>query len=103
MARLAARVPHTWRSRPDPFEGVWSEILGWLQNQPDVGAAELMDRLIRRYPDRYSRRQLRTLQRRVRQWRGVMANQLVYAQPNRVRSMRNDWATSELWASTRSG
>ncbi len=77
--KYRTRVPHTWRSRPDPFEGVWSEILDWLQKQPDVGAAELMDRLIRRYPDRYSRRQLRTLQRRVRQWRGVMANQLVYA------------------------
>ena len=38
-----------------------------------------MDRLIRRYPDRYSRSQLRTLQRRVKQWRGVMANELVYA------------------------
>ncbi len=38
-----------------------------------------MDRLMRRYPDRYSRRQLRTLQRRVSQWRGVMAKQLVYA------------------------
>ena len=50
-----------------------------MQEQPDIGASELMDRLIRRYPDRYSRRQLRTLQRRVRQWRGVMANKLVYA------------------------
>ena len=42
-------------------------------------AAELMDRLILRYPERYSRGQLRTLQRRVRQWRSVMAKQLVYA------------------------
>ena len=32
-----------------------------------------------RYPGRYSRRQLRTLQRRVRQWRIVVAKQLVYA------------------------
>ena len=77
--KYRTRVPHTWRSRPDPFEGVWSQILEWLQKQPDVGASQLMDRLIRRYPDRYSRRQLRTLQRRVRQWRGIMANKLVYA------------------------
>ena len=77
--KYRTRVPHTWLSRPDPFEGVWSEILKWLQKQLDVGASELMDRLIRRYPDRYSRRQLRTLQRRVPQWRGVMANKLVYA------------------------
>ena len=60
-------------------KGVWCEVLGWLQQQPDAPAAELMDRLILRYPDRYSRRQLRTLQRRVSQWRGVMAKQLVYA------------------------
>ena len=77
--KYRTRVPHTWRTRPDPFEVVWSLILDWLQKQPDVGAPELMDRLIRRYPDRYSRSQLRTLQRRVRQWRGVMTNKLVYA------------------------
>ena len=74
-----ARGPRTWRTRPDPFEGVWCEVLGWLQQQPDTAAADLMDRLIRRYPERYSRRQLRTLQRRVSKWRGVMAKQLVYA------------------------
>ena len=42
-------------------------------------AAELLDRLMARNPNRYSRRQLRTLQRRVRQWRIVVAKQLVYA------------------------
>ena len=52
---------------------------GMSQHQPDATAADLMDRLILRYPERYSRRHLRTLQRRVRQWRGVMAKQLVYA------------------------
>ena len=50
--KYRTRVPRTWRTRPDPFEGVWSLILDWLQKQPDVGAPELMDRLIRRYPDR---------------------------------------------------
>ena len=67
------------RTRPDPFEGVWCEILDWLQQQPDAKAGELLDRLMARYPNRYSRRQLRTLQRRVRQWRIVVAKQLVYA------------------------
>ena len=74
-----ARAARGWRTRPDPFEGVWCEVLSWLQQQPDAPAAELMDRLIWLYPERYSRRQLRTLQRRVSQWRGVMAKQLVYA------------------------
>ncbi len=75
----ARRGPRTWCSRPDPFEGVWCEILHWLQQQPDTKAAELLDRLMGRCPERYSRRQLRTLQRRVRQWLSVMAKQLVYA------------------------
>ena len=67
------------RTRPDPFEGVCCEILDWLQQQLDAKAAELLDRLMARYPNRYSRRQLRTLQRRVRQWPIVVAKQLVYA------------------------
>ena len=67
------------RTRPDPFEGVWCEILDWLQQQPDAKAPDLLDRLMARYPNRYSRRQLRTLQRRVRQWRIAVAKQLVYA------------------------
>ena len=78
-----ARAPHTWRTHPDPFEGVWCEILHWLQKEPDATAAVLLDRLIRRHPDRFSRRQLRTLQRRVGQWRSVMASQLVYASAQR--------------------
>ena len=73
------RTRRGMRTRPDPFEGVWCEILDWLQQQPDLKAAELLDRLMSRYPNRYSRRQLRTLQRRVRQWRIVVAKQLVYA------------------------
>ena len=40
-----ARGPHTWRTQPDPFEGVWCEVLSWLQQQPDTAAADLMDRL----------------------------------------------------------
>ncbi len=74
-----AQAARWWRTRPDPFEGVWCEVLGWLQQQPDARASEIMERLIRRYPERYNRRQLRTLQRRVSHWRGVMAKQLVCA------------------------
>ena len=75
-----SRPPH----RLDHLRGnyniqVWCEILDWLQQHPDAKAAQLLDRLMARYPNRYSRRQLRTLQRRVRQWRIVVAKQLLYA------------------------
>lgn len=66
-------------STKTPFEGVWCEVLDCIQQQPDTTAADLLDRLMSRYPGRYSRRQLQTLQRRVRQWRGVIAKNLVYA------------------------
>lgn len=78
-SRDSRSTARTCRSRPDPFDGVWCEILGWIQKQPDITASALMDRSMRRYPDRYSRRQLRTLQCRARQWRRLVARQLVYA------------------------
>ena len=72
------RVPRTWRTRPDPFEGVWCDVLGWLQEDPDASAVALLDRLQSNYPDRFDRAHLRTLQRRLQQWRGIMASKLVY-------------------------
>ena len=39
----------------------------------------LLGRLQEAEPDRFSRAHLRTLQRRVQQWRGIMAKKLVYA------------------------
>ena len=61
------------------MKGVGCEILDWLLQQPDAKAAELLDRLMARYPGGYRRRHLRWLQRGVRQWRVVVAKQLVYA------------------------
>ena len=54
-------------------------MLGWLQEDPDASAVALLERLQAAEPDRFSRAHLRTLQRRVQQWRGIMANKLVYA------------------------
>ena len=77
----AARVrgPRAWRTREDPFEGVWGDVLVWLQAQPDVTGKALMARLQAEHPDRFSAAQLRTMQRRVKQWRCIMAKELVYA------------------------
>ena len=70
--------PHDWRTRKDPFEEVWSEVLGWLQQTPDVPAKDLFNRLQNEYPQRFPDGQLRTLQRRVKEWRTIMARELVY-------------------------
>ena len=77
--RQKAAQPRAWRTRKDPFEGVWPEILLWLQDDPEATAKALLERLHRQYPGRFPAGQLRTLQRRIREWRRVMARELVYA------------------------
>lgn len=77
--RKPAAQPRYWRTRKDPFEAVWPEILRWLQAEPDATAKALFERLQTEYPDRFINGQLRTLQRRVREWRQIMAKKLVFA------------------------
>ena len=68
-----------WRTRPDPFEGVWQDILGWLETEPDITARTILDRLCSHHPEEFGEGHLRTLQRGVKKWRGIMARKLVYA------------------------
>jgi hypothetical protein len=74
--RSESPSPRAWRTRRDPFENVWPEILLWLQADPDSTAKCLMERLHREYPGQFPDGQLRTLQRRVGEWRKVMAQTL---------------------------
>ena len=61
----------------------WCDLVGWLQEDPDASAVASLGRLQETEPDRFSRAHLRTLQRtlqrREQQWRGIMADKLVYA------------------------
>ena len=77
--RAQTRPPRHWRTRRDPFEGVWYEVLLWLQEHPETTAKDLLARLRVTHPGRFSDAQLRTLQRRVKDWRRIMAQNLVYA------------------------
>ena len=76
--RTAPPKPHDWRTREDPFKNVWPEVLVWLQEQPDVTAKLLFERLCEKYPDQFIDGQLRTLQRRIKKWRYHMAKKIVY-------------------------
>ena len=77
--RTETTAPRYWRTRKDPFETVWLDVLGWIQREPDATAKAIFDRLEQEHPGRFSSGQLRTLQRRVGEWRHVMARKLVYA------------------------
>jgi hypothetical protein len=61
--------PRTYRTRPDPFADVWDEISTWLAATPERTAKSIFVELQERYPGRFADAQLRTLQRRVQEWR----------------------------------
>lgn len=63
-----------WRTRKDPFAEVWeSDIVGLLEadTSSELDAKALLRELQKRYPDRFEAGQLRTLQRRVSEWRAL--------------------------------
>lgn len=77
--RARPTKPRHWRTRKDPFEAVWYDVLCWLQGEPDATAKAMFDRLQREHPGLFHDGQLRTLQRRIREWRQIMARKLVYS------------------------
>ena len=76
--RKQSSSARTWRTRVDPFESAWPLIEQWLDQQPDATAMELFQRLQAELPQSYEPGQLRTLQRRVKEWRTAIARRLVF-------------------------
>jgi hypothetical protein len=75
--RKRKRAPRTWRTKPDPFAAVWPHLLEQLQASPEACAKDLFQQLQKEYPDVFPDSQLRTLQRRVKQWRSEIARRLI--------------------------
>jgi len=63
--------PREWRTRPDPFVEHWPEVASTLAATPELEAKTLFELLREQHPERYDEGQLRTLQRRVREWRAA--------------------------------
>lgn len=60
-----------WQTRPCPFDEVWGEVLALLKDCPGIGSLSIFDELNERYGGRFSKGQLRTLQRKIRKWRAL--------------------------------
>ena len=61
-----------WRTRDDPLDAVWeSELLPLLSVEPSLTGTTLLEYLLDHYPEHYDQSVLRTLQRRVKQWRAI--------------------------------
>lgn len=61
-------MPRRYRTRKDPFEKTWGEIQLKLELDPSTTARDLIDWLSAKYPGKYSNKNIRTLQRRIREW-----------------------------------
>ena len=76
------RMPHSWRTHPDPFAEVWTGVVERLALNPGLEALTLFRQLQREHPGRFPDGQLRTFQRRVKTWRAVggPAKEVFFAQ-----------------------
>jgi hypothetical protein len=68
------------RRRPDPFAAVTLELRSWFEAEPWRTGRELFERLQADRPGTYPDGQLRTLQRRLKIWRGEMAHRMVFGE-----------------------
>lgn len=80
-----AKLPEerTWRTRSDPFSEVWNELKQMLERDHGLEAQTLMDWLLESYPDKFSSGQVRTLRRRIHDWRvleGPERKEIMFAQ-----------------------
>jgi hypothetical protein len=76
---------HTWRTRKDSFEDVWDGIKSMLEINPGLEARTLFEDLQQRLPGRFADGQLRTLQRRIKQWRATQGppKEIFFAQTHK--------------------
>jgi len=66
------------RRRPDPLAAVTERLREWFEAEPWRTSRELRARLQAEVPGAYPETLLRTLQRRVKQWRGDLARRMVF-------------------------
>ena len=85
---------HTWRTRPDPLEGIWKEVQRMLEDAPELEAKALFEHFLERPESGLEEKHLRTFQRRVAQWRALNgpAREVFFAQDRQPgRLMQLDW------------
>ena len=64
----------SWRTREDHFEEIWPEINEMLTEHPRLEAKTILEFLIGKYPGKFQESHLRTLQRKVKNWKALHGN-----------------------------
>ncbi|MEK6205031.1 MAG: IS21 family transposase, partial [Amylibacter sp.] len=66
---------HNWRTRTDPLEPAWqTQLVPLLKQHPNLQAITLLEHLQSSHLEQYPDSVLRTLQRRVKQWRALQGS-----------------------------
>ena len=61
----------TWKTRKNPFESVWPKVVEFLEKSPGLKPKSLFSYLQREYIGQYQDGQIRTLERKIKQWRAL--------------------------------
>jgi transposase len=88
------RPARGWRTRPDSLAAIWPEAEARLRAAPELEARALFDHLLLIHPELMRETELRTFQRRVRQWRlkHGPAPEVIFPQTHRPGEvMQLDW------------
>ena len=72
------KAPRRWRTRADPFVAVTTMVRDWFEAEPWRTSRELFERLQEQRPGVFPDGHLRTLQRRLKEWRREQAQKLVF-------------------------
>jgi len=64
-------VGHTWKTHEDAFEQDWSWLKDFLDTNSGIEAKSLFEHLQKERPGKYTKKQLRTFQRRIKQWKAL--------------------------------
>ena len=88
-----------YRTREDPFADDWPQVERMLSDAPELEAKTLFEWLSEQHPGKYQEGQLRTLQRRVADWRALNQDKVAILeqvhQPGEVLQSDGTWL-SEL-------
>ena len=90
--------PRAWRTREDPFAEDWDGVAAMLTDAPELEAKIVFEDLLERRPGADSPGQVRTFQRKVKQWRAQFGppKRIYFAQEHRPgEAMQTDftWCT----------
>jgi transposase len=94
------------RTRKDPFEIHWKEIESLLEQSSELQAKTILYYLMERYPDVYTESHLRTMQRRLQQYRAEKGKEkpVIFLQdipPGRM--SQSDWTVMDSLGITLAG